>query len=133
MEQVMQRACRFFNRSEEAVCLIPSKGTSMLKKLLLAAFIACQSTHASAQSDVIVRCQFQHLPPVVFRFSDKSNTAQIGKDKPVKALVGSNLTTVEYGAQELTFSLRLPSSVTISAPGQNTRTYFGTCKSTLPH
>ena len=62
----------------------------------------------------------------------KDSTVQIGTDKPVIAYVGSNLVTASYGAQELTFSLRLPASVTISAPGQDTKTYNGRCKSTLP-
>lgn len=104
----------------------------MIKWLLLVAYIFLQNTAAYAQSTTVVRCQFQKLPPIVMRFSERTNTVQIGTDKPVRAAVGSNLITAEYGAQELTFSLRLPSSVTISAPGQDTKTYFGKCKSSLP-
>ena len=59
-------------------------------------------------------------------------TLKVGNSKPVPLYVGSSVSTATYGAQELTFSLRLPASVTVSAPGNDTKTYGGVCESSLP-
>lgn len=81
----------------------------------------------------VVACKFRSLPPMrlVFRGSseDHASTVQIGREKPVPLAEGSGMSTAEYGLQELTFSLRLPASVTISAPGNDTLTYGGECHS----
>ncbi len=47
--------------------------------------------------------------------------------QPVPLSVGSSLMTAERGAQELVFSLRMPTNVSISAPGNDTITYYGEC------
>lgn len=97
--------------------------------------ISVAATPAFA-NDVVVRCKFEKLPPMVLIYRDRENprgnTLKIGAEPPVPLSVGSSLSTAEYGAQEMTFSLRLPASVTISAPGNDTKTYGGVCKSSLP-
>lgn len=82
---------------------------------------------------VVVRCRFDKMPPMALTFfGGRKGTLRVGKTKPVPLNVGSSLSTATYGAQELTFSLRLPASVTVSAPGNDTKTYSGICDSTLP-
>jgi hypothetical protein len=78
---------------------------------------------------LVVVCKFEHLPRMELTIgsSQKSSTLQIGTENPVQLFVGSNLMTAEAGAQEFTFSLRLPASVTVSAPGNDTLTYEGEC------
>lgn len=91
---------------------------------------------ASAQSvdkPVVVRCQFKGMPPMSLTFyGGREGSLKVGKSKPVPLYVGSSLSTATYGAQELTFSLRLPASVTVSADGNDTKTYGGVCESSLP-
>ena len=82
----------------------------------------------------VVRCRFTNMPPMVLTFyGGMRGTLKVGKSAPVPLAVGSSLSTASYGAQELTFSLRLPASVTVSAPGNDTLTYNGQCVSGPPH
>lgn len=88
---------------------------------------------AGSSAPVIVRCKLDGMPPMVLTFREgRNSTLRVGKAKPVPLLVGSSLSTATFGAQELTFSLRLPASVTVSAPGNDAKTYGGACESNLP-
>ncbi|QBX36895.1 hypothetical protein E4M02_04365 [Brevundimonas sp. S30B] len=79
----------------------------------------------------VIACKFERLPLMVMvlrgGMGADDNTLQIGQDAPVKLNVGSTLMTAERDAQEFTFSLRLPASVSVSAPGNDTQTYDGEC------
>jgi hypothetical protein len=90
---------------------------------------------AAAAEPVIVACKFEKLPQMILIFRGgmgaADNTLQIGQTKPVPMSVGSSLMLAEVGAQSFTFSLRLPASVSVSAPGQDTKTYDGDCISSL--
>ncbi|RWA98303.1 hypothetical protein [Mesorhizobium sp.] len=90
---------------------------------------------AIASEPTIVSCQFEKMPPMILIFRGgmgaNDNTLQVGQTKPVPLSVGSSLMTAEYGAQEFVFSLRLPANVSVSAPGQDTQTFYGECVSTL--
>lgn len=71
---------------------------------------------ASAASEpTVVSCKFEHLPPMLLTFRGgmgaNDNTLQVGQAPPVALSVGSSLMVAEIGAQELTFSLRMPASV----------------------
>jgi hypothetical protein len=112
--------------------IIANAAKASLGLLGFTVMLAASQSVAAEPPPVVVRCKFEKLPPIKLVFpSQGGGTMQVGTAKPVKAFVGSNLVTAEYGAQEMTFSLRLPSSVTISAPGQNAKTYNGRCTSSL--
>ncbi|AXA39401.1 hypothetical protein [Rhizobium leguminosarum] len=111
----------------------------MNKTSLLAAALLSSSpllaASASAAEPVIVTCKFEKLPQMILIFRGgmgaSDNTLQIGQTKPVPMSVGSSLMSAEYGTQSFTFSLRLPANVSVSAPKQDTLTYYGECISTL--
>lgn len=88
-----------------------------------------------AREQVTVSCKFESMPPMILTFRGdmgaSDNTLQVGQTKPVALSVGSNLMMADYGVQTFTFSLRLPASVSVSAPGQDTRTFDGECISSL--
>lgn len=92
-------------------------------------------TSATADEHVVVSCQFDKMPPMILIFrggmGGEDNSLQVGQTKPVPLSVGSSLMSAEYGAQSFVFSLRLPASVSVNAPGQDTQTFFGECISTL--
>lgn len=79
----------------------------------------------------VIRCRFEHMPPVTMMLRDgmggSHSTLQIGKRHPVPLSVGSSLMSASYGVQDLTFSLRLPASVSVAAVGADTMTYYGDC------
>lgn len=89
----------------------------------------------AADEPTIVSCNFEKMPPMILTFRGgmgaDDNTLQVGQTKPVPMNVGSSLMSAAYGAQEFTFSLRLPANVSVSAPGQDTRTFYGECISSL--
>ncbi|MEO3998894.1 hypothetical protein [Mesorhizobium sp. CAU 1732] len=101
------------------------------------AFLAMLFSIAPATADdpTIVACQFEKMPPMILTFrggmSADDNTLQVGQTPPVPLSVGSSLMTAQYGAQEFVFSLRLPASVSVSAPGSDTQTFYGECISSL--
>ncbi|WP_028732957.1 hypothetical protein [Rhizobium leguminosarum] len=111
----------------------------MNKTSLLAAALLSSSpllaASASGAEPVIVTCKFDKLPQMILTFRGgmgaSDNTLQIGQTKPVPMSVGSILMSAEYGTQSFTFSLRLPANVSVSAPKQDTLTYYGDCISTL--
>ncbi len=109
--------------------------TSLLTAALLTSSLFLRTASASAAEPVIVTCKFEKLPQMILTFRGgmgaSDNTLQIGQSKPVPMSVGSSLTSAEYGTQSFTFSLRLPANVSVSAPGQDTLTYYGDCISTL--
>lgn len=106
-----------------------------MKQLALVAIGLLATVAPSAAAPTVVNCIFEKMPPMVLTFRGgmgaTDNTLKIGRSKPVRLSVGSSLMIATYGAQELTFSLRLPASVTVKAPGQNTTTYHGECVSSL--
>lgn len=109
-----------------------------MKRLLITLSImlaGTATTIAATEEPVIVSCQFDKMPPMILTFRGgmgaQDNTLQVGQTKPVQLSVGSSLMTAHYGAQQFVFSLRLPASISISAPGQNAQTYYGECISTL--
>lgn len=69
-------------------------------------------------------CNFEHLPPMLMMIRGgmgaNDNSLQIGQRPPVPLSVGSSLMLAEVGIQEFAFSLRLPSSVSISTPVNDT-------------
>ncbi|RWG22574.1 MAG: hypothetical protein EOQ55_03375 [Mesorhizobium sp.] len=89
----------------------------------------------AAEELTIVSCNFERMPLMILTFRGgmgaDDNTLQVGQTKPVPMSVGSNLMSAAYGAQEFTFSLRLPASVSVSVPGQHTQTFYGECISSL--
>ncbi|WP_146226107.1 hypothetical protein [Phyllobacterium leguminum] len=91
---------------------------------------------AGADEPTVVACQFEKMPLMILTFRGgmgaDNNTLQVGQTKPVELSVGSSLMAAQYGAQNMTFSLRLPANVSVSAPGQDTKTFSGECVSTLP-
>lgn len=90
---------------------------------------------SAASEPTVVSCKFERLPPMLLTFRGgmgaKDNTLQVGQNRPVPLSVGSSLMVAEIGIQELTFSLRMPASVSIAAPGNDTITYYGDCISSL--
>lgn len=80
-------------------------------------------------------CRFEKMPPMILTFRGgmgaADNTLQVGQTKPVPLSVGSNLMSADFGAQKFTFSLRLPSNISVSSPGQDTQTFYGDCISSL--
>ncbi|RWB93111.1 MAG: hypothetical protein EOQ56_35485 [Mesorhizobium sp.] len=107
-----------------------------MKRLLIAMIMICMTiTMIMAAEPTIVSCQFEKMPPMILTFRGgmgaSDNTLQVGQTKPVPLSVGSSLMSAAYGAQEFTFSLRLPASVSVSAPGQDTQTFHGECISSL--
>lgn len=84
---------------------------------------------ASAAS--VTACKFDRLPLMLLvtrgGMGASDNTLQIGNEKPVPLYVGSSLMNASVGAQSLTFSLRMPVNVSVSAQGADTQTYFGEC------
>lgn len=108
-----------------------------MKRLLMSATMISMTTMISVAADepTIVSCQFEKMPPMILTFRGgmgaDDNTLQVGQTKPVPLSVGSSLMTAQYGAQEFVFSLRLPANMSVSAPGQDTQTFYGECISTL--
>ena len=90
---------------------------------------------SAAGEPTVVSCKFEHLPPMLLTFRGgmgaNDNTLQVGQAPPVPLSVGSSLMVAEIGVQELTFSLRMPASVSIAAPGNDIITYYGDCISSL--
>lgn len=90
----------------------------------------------AADKMVPVACKFEHLPLILIinrgGMGAKDNTVQIGDNKPVLLSIGSGLMIAEFKGQEFVFSLRMPASVSVSAPGTNTITYHGECISSPP-
>lgn len=95
-----------------------------------AAVILLLSNVFAAASNTVI-CNFEHMPKMILTFNGgmgaNDNTIRIGKADSVKLSVGSSLMMATVGKQELVISLRLPNSVTISAPDNDTLTYFGEC------
>jgi hypothetical protein len=89
------------------------------------------NTQTAQSAATVIVCKFEHMPTMKLTLRGgmgaNDNTLKVGKAKPVKLNVGSSLMIASYGAQELVFSLRLPQSVTVSAPDNDTLTYFGEC------
>jgi hypothetical protein len=88
-----------------------------------------------AGEPTVISCQFEHLPPMLMivrgGMGANDNSLQIGQRPPIPLSIGSSLMLAEVGIQEFTFSLRLPASVSISAPRNDTLTYYGECISSL--
>ncbi|ESX62685.1 hypothetical protein X759_34450 [Mesorhizobium sp. LSHC420B00] len=107
----------------------------MARRFLASAWLLLLPTMATAAEPTVVSCQFEKMPPMILTFRGgmgaDDNSLQVGQTKPVPMSVGSNLMTAAYGAQEFTFSLRLPANVSVSAPGQDTQTFYGECISSL--
>ena len=105
---------------------------------LSAATILTLAANANAQEPTVVSCNFERLPLMMLTFRGgmgaDDNTLQIGNDAPLSLSVGSSLMTANSGSQELVFSLRMPSSVTIinQGSGGTGMTYYGECVSSLP-
>jgi hypothetical protein len=99
--------------------------------------IACFADVAQSQDIVPIACKFDRLPVMLMiirgGMGAKDNTLQIGSSPPVPLSVGSSLMLASSGAQEFTFSLRLPATVTVSAAGNDQQTFDGECVSGLPH
>lgn len=87
------------------------------------------SAPASALS--VTACKFEHLPLMLLinrgGMGASDNTLQIGDAHPVPLSIGSSLMLATVGAQEFTFSLRMPMNVSVSAPGNDTQTMYGEC------
>lgn len=87
------------------------------------------SSPASALS--VTACKFERLPLMLIiargGMGASDNTLQVGETPPVPLSMGSSLMLATVGVQELTFSLRMPSSVSVSAPGNDTQTFYGEC------
>ena len=95
-------------------------------------FLLAAAVSQAAPEPVVVACKFDRLPLMLLTFRNEADsTLQIGDGKPSRLHVGSSLMTAARGSQEFTFSLRLPASVTVSAPGNDPQTYGGECASTL--
>ncbi|NKL23658.1 hypothetical protein [Rhizobium leguminosarum] len=111
------------------------KRTPSLAAALLATSPLTFAAASNAAEPAIVACKFEKLPQMILTIRGGmgalDNTLQIGQSKPVPMGVGSNLMSAEVGAQSFTFSLRLPANVSVSAPGQDTLTYYGDCISTF--
>jgi hypothetical protein len=109
------------------------RGATVSAIVLLAAIGLYNVAHSAEPT--IVTCKFGKLPQMILTFRGgmgaSNNTLQIGQSKSVPMSVGSSLMLAEVGPQSFTFSLRLPANVSISAPGQDTKTYYGDCISTL--
>jgi len=111
----------------------------MMKWICLAAVGAIVVSKAvaanAADEPTVVACKFEHFPLMLLTFRGgmgaDDNTLQIGQTDPVELSVGSNLMAATYGAQNFTFSLRMPPNVSVSAPGQDVLTYHGECVSSL--
>lgn len=105
----------------------------MRRHLIFAMWLV--SSAALADEPVIVSCNFEKMPPMILTFRGgmgaSDNTLQVGQTNPVPLSVGSSLMSADYGAQSFTFSLRLPANVSVSAPGQDTLTFYGECISSL--
>lgn len=99
--------------------------------MILALSILVAGAVRNEAPPTVIRCHFEHMPPMVMILRDgmggSRNTLQIGKRRPIPLSVGSSLMSASYGAQDLTFSLRLPSSVSVGAVGADTATYYGDC------
>jgi hypothetical protein len=102
--------------------------TTTLLCTFLSVFACAQTAHGAAS---VIVCKFEHMPVMKLTLRGgmgaDDNTLKVGKAKPVRLNVGSSLMIARFGAQELVFSLRLPQSVTVSAPDNDTLTYFGEC------
>lgn len=100
-------------------------------RTIIAPLVVLMTSGALAKQATVISCSFEHLPTMILTIRGgmgaKDNTLQVGNDKPVPLSVGSSLMIAEHGAQELVFSLRMPTNVSISAPGNDTITYYGEC------
>lgn len=109
--------------------------TARLIGLAVALCLPFQMVALAAGEPTVVSCKFEHLPPMLLTFRGgmgaNDNTLQVGQNPPVPLSVGSSLMVAEIGVQELTFSLRMPTSVSIAAPGNDVITYYGDCISSL--
>jgi hypothetical protein len=98
--------------------------------IIASSFFIFWNSH-TALAETVVICKFEKMPIMKLTFRGgmgaDDNTLEIGKKEPVKLNVGSSVFSAQFGAQEFVFSLRLPSSVTVSAHSNNTLTYFGEC------
>lgn len=103
--------------------------------LLVFAGSSLAATVSKASDPTVISCNFEHMPPMLMivrgGMGADDNSLQIGQRPPVPLNVGSSLMSAEVGGQRFTFSLRLPASVSVSAPGNDTMTYHGECISSL--
>ena len=103
----------------------------MIARTICLAIAIAIPAPAFAAKATVVTCKFEHMPTMVMTFRGgmgaSDNTVKIGKKRPVPLSVGSSMMLATVGAQELSFSLRLPASVTVSAPGNDSLTYYGEC------
>lgn len=109
---------------------------TIFRLLPIALVVLATSDRASAAEEpTAVACQFEHMPLMLFilrgGMGADDNTVQIGQSEPLKLSVGSSLMSATQGNQDLTFSLRLPANVSVSAPGNDTMSYFGECISSF--
>lgn len=106
-----------------------------LDRLAVAIALAMTTTTSVAAEPTVVSCRFEKMPPMILTFRGgmgaDDNTLQVGQTPAVPLNVGSSMMLATYGAQEFSFSLRLPASVSVSAPGSDTATYSGECISSL--
>jgi hypothetical protein len=85
-------------------------------------------------AETVFTCTFERLPVATFTIRGgmgaADNTVQFGSHRPISLSVGSSLMTANNGAQEFVFSLRLPSSVTVTNQGSGgtSTTYYGDCR-----
>ncbi len=109
----------------------------MLKTIpvVLAFVLISMPAHSAAKEPTVIACNFEKLPLMILTIRGgmgaTDNTLQVGQTPPVQLDMGSSLLIATYGAQEYTFSLRLPASVTVSSAGSDSRTFSGQCVSTL--
>lgn len=107
--------------------------------LVLSAFgftsLAIANEESHEDNIVAIACQFENLPLMLLVDRDgmggENNTLQVGTASPVPLSIGSSLMSASFQGQSYTFSLRIPSNVTISSYGSNSITYHGECVSSL--
>jgi hypothetical protein len=108
-----------------------------MRNLILCLALGAAVQPVAATEPVPIACQFEKLPMMLFiirgGMGADDNTLQIGANPQVQVWVGSGLMTARFGEQELTFSLHMPASVTVSTAGQSDpQTYSGECISSPP-
>ena len=103
--------------------------------VLIASVLIAGPALAATQQPTVIACSFDKQPLMIMTIRGgmgaSDNTLQVGQTPPVQLDMGSGLMIATYSAQEYTFSLRNPASVTVSGAGSAFQTFNGECISTL--
>ena len=103
--------------------------------ILLALVLFPGPAYSAENEPTVVACAFEKQPLMIMTLRGgmgaSDNTLQVGQTPPVQLDMGSSIMIATYRAQEYSFSLGEPASVTVIRAGSDDQTFNGKCISTL--